>query len=128
MAESIMSSSQGTDPINPDSWYNIPKCVVEAMKYLIQKQKFDSGKIDQCQTMINVMRDNNTKKESKNNRKLEEVQKVLNNTMDHRVRKVDQEILQISTKLEKNKMDQLIGIEGVQAVVESNVSKTIFNY
>ena len=31
--------------IRPEDWHNIPKCVVEAVRYLLDAQKFDSGKI-----------------------------------------------------------------------------------
>ena len=33
--------------IRPENWHNIPKCVVEAVRYLLDAQKFDSGKIAQ---------------------------------------------------------------------------------
>ena len=32
-------------PIRPEEWHNIPKCVCDAIKWLVDKQKYDSGKM-----------------------------------------------------------------------------------
>ena len=31
--------------IRPEDWHNIPKCVVEAVRFLMDRIKFESGKI-----------------------------------------------------------------------------------
>ena len=52
-------------PIRVEEWHNIPKCVCDAIKFLVEKQKFDSGKIAQHNATINRMQDSTARKESK---------------------------------------------------------------
>ena len=119
-----MSLSSQDDPIKPELWHNIPKCVVDAFKFVLQKQKFDSGKLSQQGQQLNMVRDTMVKKDSKNKKAAEEMMKVLNTQIENRTRKLDMDITSIKNEhaadnsMSKTEMNQLSDL------VKFNVSVT----
>ena len=59
--------------VRPEDWHNIPKCVVEAVRYLMDRIKFESGKIGIHQELINRMQDSTARKETKVERKFDDM-------------------------------------------------------
>ena len=44
-ANSAAILNEAEKKIRPEDWHNIPKCVVEATRYLLDRQKFQDTKI-----------------------------------------------------------------------------------
>ena len=88
-------------PIRPEEWHNIPKCVCDAIKWLVDKQKYDSGKMQQQQGAINRIQDSTARKETKVQRKFDELQKMFNSQLEVRSRKADADLQQLGQQIVK---------------------------
>ena len=64
--------------IRPEDWHNIPKCVVEATRFLLDKQKFLDTRMNHQVQMLQRMEDSTARKEAKVQRKFDDLVKSFN--------------------------------------------------